>query len=147
MLFRSCLFCHATSKEQRTIFRHMYATLADKIIVGIVPIVERIEEKKNTGYLRTEIYRLTGALLLQGQDLQGCFARRFSGAVAMTEKSRIPSRLIASVRGIGVAVSVNTSTSARSDFSFSFCRTPNRCSSSMMMSPKRAKVTFSPRSL
>ena len=30
-------------------------------------------KKKSTGYLRMEIYRSTGALLLQGQDLQGCF--------------------------------------------------------------------------
>lgn len=31
-----------------------------------------IYKEKDTGYLRTEIYRLTGALLLQGQDLPGC---------------------------------------------------------------------------
>jgi len=42
----------------------------------------------------------------------------------MTEKSRIPSSDIASVRGIGVAVSVRTSTSERSFFSASFWRTP-----------------------
>lgn len=30
-------------------------------------------KKKSTGYLRTEIYRLTGALLLQGQVLPACF--------------------------------------------------------------------------
>ena len=32
-----------------------------------------IYKEKEYRYLRTEIYRLTGALLLQGQDLQGCF--------------------------------------------------------------------------
>ena len=68
-------------------------------------------------------------------------ASRFCGAVAITEKSRMPSRLIASVRGIGVAVSVSTSTSARSAFNASFWRTPKRCSSSMMTSPRRGNVT------
>ena len=48
----------------------------------------------------------------------------------------MPSSDIASVRGIGVAVSVSTSTSARSFFSCSFCRTPKRCSSSMMTRPE-----------
>jgi len=38
-------------------------------------------------------------------------ASRRCGAVAITEKSRIPSSDIASVRGIGVAVKVSTSTS------------------------------------
>src|SRR4029450_6394196 len=54
----------------------------------------------------------------------------------MTEKSRIPSSDIASVRGIGVAVSVSTSTSARSCFRRSFWRTPKRCSSSMITDRK-----------
>src|SRR6267378_3831184 len=62
-------------------------------------------------------------------------ASRFSGAAATTEKSRIPSSDIASVRGIGVAVRVRTSTSARSRFSASLWRTPKRCSSSMITSP------------
>ena len=44
-------------------------------------------------------------------------ARRFWGAVAITEKSRMPSSDMASVRGMGVAVSVSTSTSARRRFS------------------------------
>ena len=47
----------------------------------------------------------------------------------------------ASVRGIGVAVSVSTSTSARSAFSCSFWRTPKRCSSSMMTSPRFLNLT------
>ena len=65
-------------------------------------------------------------------------ASRFCGAVAITLKSRMPSRLIASVRGIGVAVSVSTSsTSARSFLSCSFWRTHmKRCSSSMMTRPR-----------
>ena len=66
---------------------------------------------------------------------------RRCGAVAMTEKSRMPSSDIASVRGIGVAVSVSTSTSARSFFSCSFWRTPKRCSSSMMTSPRFLNLT------
>ena len=74
-------------------------------------------------------------------------ARRLLGAVAMTEKSRRPSMLIASVRGIGVAVSVSTSTSARMAFRRSFCRTPKRCSSSMMTRPRRLKATSLPISL
>ena len=68
-------------------------------------------------------------------------ASRRCGAVAITEKSRMPSSDIASVRGIGVAVSVSTSTSARSFFSCSFCRTPNRCSSSMMTRPRFLNTT------
>ena len=68
-------------------------------------------------------------------------ARRFCGAVAITEKSRMPSSDIASVRGIGVAVSVSTSTSARSCFSASFWRTPKRCSSSMITRPRRLSFT------
>ena len=68
-------------------------------------------------------------------------ASRFCGAVAITEKSRMPSSDMPSVRGIGVAVSVRTSTSARSALSASFWRTPKRCSSSMMTSPSRLKLT------
>ena len=68
-------------------------------------------------------------------------ASRFCGAVAITEKSRMPSSDIASVRGIGVAVSVSTSTSARSAFSCSFWRTPKRCSSSRITRPRRANLT------
>ncbi len=48
---------------------------------------------------------------------------------------------------VGVAVSVNTSTSARNAFSRSFCRTPKRCSSSMITSPSRLNVTLSCNSL
>ncbi len=53
----------------------------------------------------------------------------------------MPSSDIASVRGIGVAVSVSTSTSARRRFSCSFWRTPKRCSSSMMTSPRFLNLT------
>ena len=67
-------------------------------------------------------------------------ASRFCGAVAMIEKSRKPSSAIPNVRGIGVAVRVNTSTSARKAFKASFCRTPKRCSSSMMTKPKRENL-------
>ena len=68
-------------------------------------------------------------------------ASRRSGAVAITEKSRRPSSERASVRGIGVAVSVSTSTSARSRFNCSLWRTPKRCSSSMITSPRRLNLT------
>jgi len=48
---------------------------------------------------------------------------------------------------MGVAVSVSTSTSARRRLSASFCRTPKRCSSSMIASPRRASFTPRDRSL
>ena len=51
------------------------------------------------------------------------------------------------VRGMGVAVSVNTSTSARIAFIASLWRTPNRCSSSMINSPKSLNLTLSLKSL
>ena len=51
-------------------------------------------------------------------------------------RSRIPDIAILSVRGIGVAVMVRISISARIDLSVSFCRTPKRCSSSIMASPR-----------
>jgi hypothetical protein len=47
-------------------------------------------------------------------------ARRFCGAVAMIDSSRVPESAMLSVRGIGVAVSVRISTSARSALIFSF---------------------------
>src|SRR3712207_6995008 len=50
--------------------------------------------------------------------------------------SRIPVTAISSVRGIGVADMANTSTAVRSRLSCSLCSTPNRCSSSMMTSPR-----------
>ena len=53
----------------------------------------------------------------------------------------MPSRLMASVRGMGVAVSVSTSISARRFFSASFWRTPKRCSSSMITRPRSRNFT------
>ena len=53
--------------------------------------------------------------------------------------SRIPERLMCSVRGIGVAVNVNTFTFSRKDFNFSLCPTPKRCSSSIIINPKSLK--------
>ena len=44
-----------------------------------------------------------------------------------------------SVRGIGVAVIVRISTSARKALMASFCFTPNRCSSSIIKSPRSLK--------
>jgi len=55
----------------------------------------------------------------------------------------MPTRLISSVRGIGVAVSVRTSTSALSCFIDSLWLTPNRCSSSMISSPRFLNDTSS----
>ena len=46
-----------------------------------------------------------------------------------------------SVRGMGVAVSVSTSTVVRSVFSRSLTSTPNRCSSSMITSPRLQNFT------
>ena len=45
------------------------------------------------------------------------------------------------VRGIGVADMVRTLTVGRSCLIFSFCRTPNRCSSSMIRRPKSRNFT------
>jgi len=45
------------------------------------------------------------------------------------------------VRGIGVAVSVSTSTVSRNRLRRSLCSTPNRCSSSMITSPRFRKRT------
>ena len=53
----------------------------------------------------------------------------------------MPSRLMCSVRGIGVAERVSTSTVARSDLSHSLSSTPNRCSSSMMTRPRSLNAT------
>ena len=39
-------------------------------------------------------------------------------------------------RGIGVADRLNISTSSLRDLIFSFCRTPNRCSSSIINNPR-----------
>ena len=54
----------------------------------------------------------------------------------MTEKSLMPSILIANVLGIGVAVRVRISTSDLSSLNFSFCNVPNFCSSSYIINPK-----------
>ena len=55
--------------------------------------------------------------------------------------SRIPKRAICSVRGMGVAESVKTSNVFFIFLIFSLCVTPNRCSSSIMRSPKSQKFT------
>ncbi len=67
-------------------------------------------------------------------------ARRSTGAVVMSERSRIPVTAICSVRGIGVAVSVRTSTCARSCLMRSLWATPKRCSSSTTRSPRCLEV-------
>ena len=54
----------------------------------------------------------------------------------MIEKSLIPSMLMERVLGIGVAVIAIVSISDRISLNFSFCRTPKRCSSSMIISPR-----------
>ena len=69
-------------------------------------------------------------------------ASRSAGGVVISDRSRKPPSAMFSVRGIGVAVSVSTCTSARSVFSFSLSRTPKRCSSSTMMSPRSLKRTL-----
>ena len=52
------------------------------------------------------------------------------------DRSRMPPMAMFRVRGMGVAVSVSRSTSARRALSRSFWRTPKRCSSSTMTSPR-----------
>jgi hypothetical protein len=54
--------------------------------------------------------------------------------------SRMPIMERCRVLGMGVAVSASTSTVVRRRLSFSLCRTPKRCSSSRMNSPKSAKA-------
>ncbi len=68
---------------------------------------------------------------------------RFCGAVAMMEMSRMPLMAMFRVRGIGVAVSVRMSHSARSSLRRSLWRTPKRCSSSTMISPRSENDTLS----
>ena len=63
------------------------------------------------------------------------------GGVVSELMSRRPSSAMCSVRGIGVAVIVSTSTVARRLLRCSLCSTPNRCSSSMITSPRSAKRT------
>ena len=61
---------------------------------------------------------------------------RSLGGVSITLMSRKPSSDMCKVRGMGVADMVSTSTSLRSCFSRSLWRTPKRCSSSTMTSPR-----------
>ncbi len=72
---------------------------------------------------------------------------RRAGGVAMIDRSRMPATAMFSVRGIGVAVRVRMSTSLRSALSCSFWRTPKRCSSSMITSPRLVNLTSSCSSL
>ena len=67
--------------------------------------------------------------------------RRSSGGVPNELISRSPNRDICSVLGMGVAVIVRISTLTRSFFNLSLCSTPNRCSSSMIKSPRSLKLT------
>ena len=73
--------------------------------------------------------------------LIGCL---FGGGVFRIERSRAPINENCSVRGIGVAVNVNVSTFMRMFLSFSFTDTPNRCSSSMIKSPRSLNSTSLP---
>ena len=59
----------------------------------------------------------------------------------MVLMSRTPLMAMFSVRGMGVADSVSRSTPMKFSFSFSLCLTPNRCSSSMMTSPRSRNFT------
>ena len=68
-------------------------------------------------------------------------ALRSGGGVSRLEMSRMPSRLMCRVRGIGVAERVRTSTVVRSVLSHSLSSTPNRCSSSMITRPRSLKAT------
>ena len=86
-------------------------------------------------------------MLLSSRRTKVLIAKRFSGAVAITEKSRIPSKDMLRVRGIGVAVSVRISTSARKAFKVSFWRTPKRCSSSIITKPSCLKLISLERTL
>ena len=74
-------------------------------------------------------------------------AWRCVGGVAIIDKSRKPDSDIFKVRGIGVAVMVSISTLARSFFICSLSRTPKRCSSSIITSPRFLNSTSSCNSL
>ena len=63
------------------------------------------------------------------------------GASSRTLISRIPTRLICKVLGIGVAVNVSTSTVSLTCLIFSLWRTPKRCSSSTIRSPRSLYFT------
>ena len=72
--------------------------------------------------------------------------RRSAGGVVIIERSRIPTKAISRVRGIGLALRVKTSTPIERDLIASLCVTPKRCSSSTTSSPRSLKATFSDRS-
>mmetsp|Transcript_35109 Transcript_35109/g.71882 ORF Transcript_35109/g.71882 Transcript_35109/m.71882 type:complete len:204 (+) Transcript_35109:583-1194(+) len=65
---------------------------------------------------------------------------RMGGGERMVEVSRMPLRLIWSVRGMGVAERVSTSTPLQMSLSRSFCLTPKRCSSSTTSRPRSRKA-------
>ena len=69
--------------------------------------------------------------------------RRSAGGVVIIERSRIPTKAISRVRGIGLALRVKTSTPMERDLIASLCVTPNRCSSSTTSRPRSLKATFS----
>ncbi len=60
----------------------------------------------------------------------------FSGGVSIILISLMPDNESCSVLGIGVALNVNVSTFLLIDAIFSLWLTPNRCSSSIIKSPK-----------
>ena len=61
---------------------------------------------------------------------------RSAGGVCSSDRSRMPTSDISSVRGIGVAESVRTSTFVFIFFIVSLCCTPKRCSSSTISKPE-----------
>ena len=65
---------------------------------------------------------------------------RSAGGVCSNDRSRMPTRLISSVRGMGVADSVSTSTLVFSFFIASLACTPKRCSSSTISRPRSLNV-------
>ena len=62
----------------------------------------------------------------------------FMGFVAPADGATVTSPFVVrfGLRGMGVALSVSTSTASRNRFSISFASTPNRCSSSIISSPR-----------
>ena len=69
--------------------------------------------------------------------------RRSAGGVVIIDRSRMPTKAISRVRGIGLALSVKTSTPIERDLIASLWVTPNRCSSSTTRSPRSLNPTFS----
>ena len=90
---------------------------------------------------RRQASRITTSL---HSDTKVLTASRSAGGVVIKDISRMPPKAMFRVLGIGVAVRVSTSISLRRDLIDSLCRTPKRCSSSMITRPTSLKSFVCP---